>query len=272
MSMSKKRKYAASMISPTTMPKNREHAASILQSRARKKIDTLQKWVQAHQTQVMHASQKRWNNMNSLINRYMFGWNDKNLYNMINKLILSHGSAKNGAGYVYRSLLFSPNRVVSITKGTSIPHRNPSSWTLNPMMAVGWHDPRNLTKHVVILRMKTASNVRKLFVGSYRPPIDMRSPNLNPTMTDFANQAEVIVAKTNFIVTRVQTVPIGMLTGLNSTGKNHKHLPNTCGGSLVRNTPGLKIPGYTPNVSCTNNRPMPSILLVDVYPTPFEGP
>lgn len=267
MSVSKKRKYAENMIS-NTKPKNREHAARILQSSARSKIRTMRNWVEAHRQQVIKASEMR-SEYEGFINSWMFRSNNQTIQKVIDNLIHSHGSAKNGAGYVYRSLVFSPNNAMSITKSTSIPHQHASSWTLNPMMAVGWQDPRDRSQSVVvILRMKTASNVRKLFIGSYQPPIDMR-PHSNPTITDFANQAEVIVAKTNLIVTRARSVPIGMLTGVNSTGINQKHLPNTCAGLLSRHLPGLKIPGYTPNALCNKNRPMPSVLLVDVYPKPL---
>lgn len=272
----KKRKYAIAKISKS---KNKEHAAaSKIQSFARKKINTMQKWVKSHRNKVIDANKIRlewkneWHNASetSLINAWMYGHivtdnNDNNLKIKINKLIDSHGSARNGTGYIYRSLLLSHNISKLIEKGTSIPHRHPSSWTLNPMMAVGWRDPRR--EGVVILRMKTASNVRKLFIGSYRPPINMAN-NTNPTTTEFQNQAEVIVASTNFIVRRVQSIPIGVLTGVNKTGKNHKRLPNTCYGSISRNQPGLKLPGYTQEI-CSNNLAMPSILLVDVYPKPL---
>jgi hypothetical protein len=260
----KKRKYAASMISNT-------NAAIILQRKARSKIRTMRNWVEAHRQQVKvinKAYEKRDEYNDGIINQWMFG-HTNTTQKVIDDLLNSYGSARNGAGYIYRSLKLSPNNAMSIQIGTSIPHRLASSWTLNPVMAVGWHDPRATQLGlVVILRMKTASNVRKLFIGSYKPPIDVR-PHSNPTTTEFANQAEVIVAKTDFIVTRVRLVPIGMLTGVNSTGRNHKHLPNTCGGSLSRHVPGLNIPGYTPNALCNKNRPNPSVLLVDVSPKPL---
>tara|TARA_Y100001935_G_C17272216_1_gene492589 strand:- start:65 stop:895 length:831 start_codon:yes stop_codon:yes gene_type:complete len=264
----KKRKYA-------NKSKNKEHAkASVIQSFARKKINTMQKWVKSHRNKVIDANKIRVNLKNevnnetktSLINAWMFGntLRDNNINVKINKLIDSHGSARNGTGYVYRSLLFSPNINVSMQEGTSIPHPHPSSWTLNPKMAVGWVDPRR--EGVVILRMKTASNVRKLFIGSYRPPININHYYTNPTNPDYQNQAEVIVASSNFIVRRVQSIPICVLTGVNKTGKNHKSLPNPMVYGEIR--PALKLPGYTPEI-CSNNLAMPSILLVDVYPKPL---
>ena len=74
-------------------------------------------------------------------------------------------------------------------------------------------------------------------------------PNSNPTNTDFANQAEVIVAKTDLIVTRVRIVPVAVLTGVNSTGKNHKRLP--------KERP-ITVPGHA------------RVMLVDVHPKPLR--
>lgn len=173
------------------------------------------------------------------------------------------GTSKNGAGYIYRGIVLCKD----IKQGDSLAHERPASWTVNPVMAVGWVGAAVCP---VILRMKVSSNVRKLYIGSFKPPIDMVYSTNNPTTTEFAPQAEVLVATTNLIVTRVQNVPISILTGVNAKGFNHKRLPNCYSGTLVKNTEygGTTSAGFTPGMVCSNNSKIPTVSLVDVKPTP----
>ena len=191
--------------------KVKTNAAKKIQTASSARLSKFRSWISSQRAHMQHIYPQI---KNTLI-RWTTVSNKRGSNSLQKYLEDAPKTPANIPGFLYRKVVLSPRERLNLNLSMA------TSWTLNPLFGASYQMEKSGVHILLRLPLKTPAS--KLYIGDTSSLLN--SSQRTPHKTIYAREAEVILAPVDLEIVRERTIPLGMITGINSkTGESRKRL------------------------------------------------
>ena len=191
--------------------KVKTNAAKKIQTASSARLSKFRSWISSQRAHM----QPIYPQIKNTLNRWSLVSNKRGSNSLQKYLEDAPKTPANIPGFLYRKVVLRPGKRLNLNLSRA------TSWTLNPLFGASYQMQNGGTHILLRLPLKTPAS--KLYIGDTSSLLN--SSRRSPHKTCYAREAEVILAPVDLEIVRERTIPLGMITGINSkTGESRKRL------------------------------------------------